>query len=200
LEGLKHTNLEGVSAILSVSPYYNKPSQAGIVQHFRMIADASPLPIVLYNVPGRTASNLKASTTLELAEHQNIIAVKEASADLVQCIEIAKHAPNDFLLISGDDMLTVPMIAIGAQGVISVLANAFPAHFSEMTRHALNGNFAEATKLLHTFLPINPLMYEEGNPVGVKQILAYKQVCENHVRLPLLSATESLQHKILSLL
>jgi 4-hydroxy-tetrahydrodipicolinate synthase len=200
LDGLKHTNLEGVSAILSVSPYYNKPSQAGIIQHFTAIADASPLPIVLYNVPGRTASNLKAETTLRLAEHKNIIATKEASGDLVQCTEIARYAPAHFSLISGDDLLTVPTIAIGGKGVISVLANAFPANFSEMTRQALAGNFAQSTALLHGFLDINPLMYEEANPVGVKQVLEFQGVCSNHVRLPLLPATESLQNRIKALL
>lgn len=200
LETLKHTNLEGVSAILSVSPYYNKPSQAGIIQHFTAIADASRLPIVLYNVPGRTASNLKAETTLRLAEHKNIIATKEASGDLVQCTEIARYAPSHFSLISGDDLLTVPTIAIGGKGVISVLANAFPTNFSEMTRQALAGNFAQATALLHGFLDINPLMYEEANPVGVKQVLDFQGVCSNHVRLPLLPATESLQNRIKALL
>jgi 4-hydroxy-tetrahydrodipicolinate synthase len=196
LEAIKHTDLEGVSAILSVSPYYNKPSQAGIIQHFTAIADASPLPIVLYNVPARTMSNLKAETTLALATHPNIIATKEASGDLVQCMEIARNLPAHFQLISGDDLLTVPMISIGAKGVISVLANAFPVNFAEMTRQALQGNFAKASELLYQFLNINPLMYEESNPVGVKQVLALQGVCTNCVRLPLLPATENLQKKI----
>ncbi len=200
LENLKHTSLEGVSAILSVSPYYNKPSQAGIIAHFTAVADASKLPIVLYNVPARTASNLKAETTLRLAAHTNIIATKEASGDLVQCMEIARHAPAGFTLISGDDMLAVPMIATGAKGVISVLANAFPTLFSDMTRYALKGNFEEASRILYGFLDINPLMYEESNPVGVKQVLHFQQVCQNYVRLPLLPASESLQQRIKTLL
>ena len=200
LETLQHTNLEGVSAILSVSPYYNKPSQAGIIQHFTAIADASKLPIILYNVPARTSSNLKAETTLRLAEHKNIIATKEASGDLAQCMEIAKNAPQDFVLLSGDDLLAVPMIATGAKGVISVLANALPTQFSEMIRQALAGNFKEASQLLYGFLEINPLMYEESNPVGVKQILDFQGVCKNYVRLPLLPASESLQKRIGALL
>lgn len=200
LETLKNTNLEGVSAILSVSPYYNKPSQAGIIQHFTAIADASKLPIILYNVPARTSSNLKAETTLRLAEHANIIATKEASGDLVQCMEIVKNAPKHFTLLSGDDLLAVPMIAIGAKGVISVLANAFPTKFSEMTRQALAGNFGEASQLLYEFLDINPLMYEEANPVGVKQVLDFQGVCKNCVRLPLLPASENLQKRINALL
>ncbi len=200
LDTLKKTNLEGVTAILSVSPYYNKPPQAGIIKHFTVLADASLLPIVLYNVPGRTASNMKAETTLSLAEHKNIIGVKEASGDLVQCVEIAQHAPPHFQLISGDDLLTVPMIAIGAKGVISVLANALPVDFSEMTRQALQGNFVGATALLHGFLPINPLMYEESNPVGVKQILEFLGVCTNEVRLPLIAASENLKNRLSKLL
>jgi 4-hydroxy-tetrahydrodipicolinate synthase len=196
VEGIKKTELSGVSAILSVSPYYNKPSQNGLYEHFRIIAETSPLPIILYNVPGRTACNMKAETTLRLAEHPNIIATKEASGDLVQCLEIAKSAPEGFLLISGDDLLTVPMISIGAKGVISVLANAFPCGFRAMTDFALQGKYAEASTETFKFLEINPLMYEEANPVGIKQCLANLGICQNYVRLPLLSASETLQNRI----
>ncbi|MCU0447269.1 MAG: 4-hydroxy-tetrahydrodipicolinate synthase [Microscillaceae bacterium] len=196
LTTIQKTDFAGIDALLSVSPYYNKPSQNGIYEHFRAIADASPVPIILYNVPGRTASNMKAETTLRLAEHPNIIATKEASGDLVQCMEIAKHKPQDFLLLSGDDLLTNSMIAIGAQGVISVLANAFPEIFRKMTHSALQNRFAEANQALYKLLEINPLMYEESNPVGIKQVLQYQGICGNQVRLPLLRASEALQAKI----
>jgi 4-hydroxy-tetrahydrodipicolinate synthase len=196
LETIQQTDFSGVDAILSVSPYYNKPSQNGIYEHFRCIADTSPVPVILYNVPGRTASNLKAETTLRLAEHPNIIATKEASGDLGQCMEIAKFKPQDFLLLSGDDLLTNSMIAIGAQGVISVLANAFPEIFAKMTHLALENNFAQSNQELYKLLEINPLMYEEANPVGIKQVLEYLGVCGNQVRLPLLSASENLKAKI----
>jgi 4-hydroxy-tetrahydrodipicolinate synthase len=200
LDTIKQTDFEGISAVLSVSPYYNKPSQQGIVEHFKAIADASPVPIILYNVPGRTASNLKAETTLQLAEHPNIIGTKEAAGDMVQCMEIAKHKPADFLLLSGDDLLTTAMMAIGAEGVISVLANAFPVEFSQVARLALENNYAQSAEALFKFLEINPLMYEEANPVGVKQVLDFMGICGNQVRLPLVSASSSLQHRIKQIL
>ncbi|WP_299454808.1 4-hydroxy-tetrahydrodipicolinate synthase [uncultured Microscilla sp.] len=196
IEDIGHTPLDGVDAILSVSPYYNKPSQEGIYQHYMMLADQSPKPIILYNVPGRTASNISAHTTLRLAQHENIVGVKEASGDLVQCIEIAKNKPEDFLLISGDDMLTIPMMSVGGQGVISVLANAFPSIFSEMVADALAGNYRKASQNLYQLNSINPLMYTESNPVGVKHAMALQGVCGNTVRLPLLPASEGLQAQI----
>lgn len=196
LEDMEHTPLDGVDAILSVSPYYNKPSQEGIYQHYVALADASPKPVILYNVPGRTASNILAHTTLRLAQHENIIGVKEASGDLVQCIEIAKNKPEDFLLISGDDMLTIPMMSVGGQGVISVLANAFPGIFSGMVDDALAGNYRKASQNLYQLTSINPLMYTESNPVGVKHAMALQGVCGNAVRLPLLSASPELQAQI----
>lgn len=196
LQQFKNTNLEGVDAILSVSPAYNKPSQRGIVAHYQALADASPLPLILYNVPGRTSSNVSAETTLQLAEHPNIIATKEASGNLEQCAKIAQYKPDDFLLISGDDMLTIPMIALGGQGVISVMANAFPVIFQDMVKNALEGNFEAARKALFKLTALNPLMYEESNPVGVKQALALQEVCSNEVRLPLLNASPELQEKI----
>jgi 4-hydroxy-tetrahydrodipicolinate synthase len=199
-ELFRSTDLAGVTAILSASPAYNKPSQAGLVQHFLRLAEASPLPIILYNVPGRTASNITAETTLRLAQHPNIIGIKEASGNLEQCMTIAARQPAGFLLISGDDMLTPALIACGGVGVISVLANAFPKRFSAMTRHALAGDFAASRKLLYEFLALNPLMYEESNPVGVKAALAARGVCEAAVRLPLLEASGGLKERIQKLL
>ncbi|RZK28565.1 MAG: 4-hydroxy-tetrahydrodipicolinate synthase, partial [Hymenobacter sp.] len=187
-------------AILSASPAYNKPSQAGIVAHYQRLADASPLPLLLYNVPGRTGSNMSAETTLTLAGHSNIIGVKEASGNVEQCLAILARKPADFLFLSGDDMLTVPLIACGAVGIITVLGNAFPQKFSAMTRAALAGDFARAQQLLFDFVPLNPLMYEEGNPVGVKAALALQGVCDAAVRLPLVAASEGLTARIKALL
>lgn len=196
LEKLKTFDLSHVDALLSVSPYYNKPSQEGIYQHYLTIAEATDLPIILYNVPGRTSSNILAETTLRLAEIPNIIGIKEASGNLEQCMQILKQKPEDFLLISGDDVLTVPMIAIGAQGVISVLANAFPAAFSDMVAKALLGDFKQAAKVLMNFTSINSLMYEESNPVGIKQALSHLGVCGPDVRLPLVKASDGLAKRI----
>ncbi|GAB3224044.1 4-hydroxy-tetrahydrodipicolinate synthase [Hymenobacter seoulensis] len=197
---IQQTDLNGVDALLSASPYYNKPSQRGIIAHYRLIADASPVPVILYNVPGRTASNLTAATTLELATHPNIIGIKEASGNLEQCIAIAAAKPDDFLLISGDDMMTTSLISFGSVGIISVLANAFPRRFSDMTRHALNGDFKAASELLFGFSDLNPLMYEESNPVGVKAALAAQGLCTDAVRLPLVEGSESLKERIGKLL
>lgn len=196
VETIKSTNFEGVDALLSVSPYYNKPSQEGIYQHFKAVADASPVPVILYNVPGRTASNITAETTLRLAAHKNIFAVKEASGNIEQCMKIAKAMPKDFLLISGDDLLTVPLYSIGAKGVISVLANAYPVVFQKMKEFSFAGDFAKASKEQFKILEINGPMYEEGNPVGVKQLMSYMGLCGNHVRLPLVEASEGLKKKI----
>lgn len=197
---IKQTDLEGITAILSVSPYYNKPSQQGIYQHFVQVADAAPVPVILYNVPGRTGSNMAGETTVKLASHDNIVAIKEASGNLEQCMYIAKHKPENFLLISGDDLLTVPMTSFGAVGVISVLANAFPGKFSNMVRLALDGNYKEASELLLNFVDINPLMYEESNPVGVKAVLERFGVCTSQVRLPLVEASAGLKDRLFKLL
>ena len=196
LEKIKKTDWRGVDAILSVSPYYNKPSQEGIYQHYLAVADASPVPVILYNVPGRTGSNISAATTLRLAEHKNIIGIKEASGNMEQCMEIAAHKPSDFLLISGDDLLSVPLIALGGVGTISVLANAYPMVFRQMVHKALEGDFAQASQALFQFLAINPLLYAEGNPVGIKEALALQKVCEAHVRLPLVAASSKLKEQI----
>lgn len=200
VESLTNINLAGVSAILSVSPYYNKPSQEGIFRHYTRIADAAPIPIILYNVPGRTASNISADTTIRLANHPNIIGTKEASGNLEQCMLIAKNKPDDFMLISGEDMLTLPMITIGAEGVISVLANAFPGKFSRMVRLGLGYNFNEASKILFDLVDLNPLMYEESNPVGIKAVLDLLGICGPNVRLPLVEASAALREKLSRLL
>ncbi|QNF33024.1 4-hydroxy-tetrahydrodipicolinate synthase [Adhaeribacter swui] len=197
---IRRTDFTGVTAILSVSPYYNKPTQQGLYQHYLEIANASPVPVILYNVPGRTVINLTAETTLKLAKHPNIIGIKEASGNLEQCLQIVKHKPADFMLISGDDMLTVPLISVGAEGVISVLGNAFPEKYCQMVKLALDHNFPEATKLLLDFTEINPLMYEESNPVGIKAVLEILGIARPYVRLPLLEATMALKTKLQKLL
>jgi 4-hydroxy-tetrahydrodipicolinate synthase len=200
LEDLRQTDFTGVSAILSVSPAYNKPSQQGIYQHFMAIADASPVPVILYNVPGRTASNMTAETTLRLAKHVNIIGIKEASGNLEQAMQIAKYKPEGFMLISGDDLLTLPMLTFGAEGVISVLANAYPEKFSNLVRLGLNHNFRDASSLLFELLDLNPLMYEESNPVGIKAVLELFGICGPTVRLPLVEASPALKDKLQKLL
>lgn len=196
IETIKNTDLSGVDAILSVSPYYNKPTQEGIYQHYIKLADVSPVPVILYNVPGRTASNITAATTLRLAEHPNIIGVKEASGSLEQAMLVSRDKPKDFMLISGDDTLTVPLYSIGAVGVISVLANAFSDIFKEMKDAAFANDYSKASAAAFRLLDINPLMYTESNPVGIKQVLKELGVCDNYVRLPLLPASEELIQQI----
>lgn len=193
---IKQTSFDGIDAILSVCPYYNKPSARGVIAHYQAVADASPVPVILYNIPGRTGINMSAETVLKLAEHPNIIGVKEASCVIEQCMEIAHHKPEDFLLISGDDVQALPIISIGGVGVMSVIANAFPQQFSDMIHLALEGNFADARKTLGNFLAIDPFLYEEGNPVGVKKILEIKGIISSQVRMPLVSASQSLGEKL----
>lgn len=192
LEEIASTDLSKVTAILSVSPYYNKPSQAGIVAHYQKIADHSPVPVILYNVPGRTMSNMTWQTTIELSKHPNIIGMKEASSDMSQCMRIASKMPEGFMLISGDDILTPAMRVMGGVGVISVLANAYPTLFKTISHAPLEEAEASATKILD----INPLMYEEANPVGVKALLGLMGICSDMVRLPLLPASEDLKKRI----
>ena len=196
LDAIRQTDFTGVAAILSVSPYYNKPSQQGLYHHYLEIANACPVPVILYNVPGRTASNLTAETTLKLAKHPNIIGTKEASGQLEQCMKIVRYAPKNFMLISGDDMLTVPLYAIGGKGVISVLANAFPVTFRRMKEFAFAGAYNKAAAEQMRIIEINGPMYEEGNPVGVKYLLSTMGVCGDAVRLPLLKASPKLRGKI----
>jgi 4-hydroxy-tetrahydrodipicolinate synthase len=196
LEMIKGTDLKGVDALLSVSPYYNKPSQEGIFRHFEAIADTSPVPVILYNVPGRTSSNIAAETTIRLASHKNIVGTKEASGNLEQCMRIARDTPRDFMLISGDDMLTVALYALGAKGVISVLANAYPVIFRRMKEFSFAGNFGKATEEIYKLLDLNPLMYEESNPVGLKALMAGMGLCTGMVRLPLAPASAALEKRI----
>lgn len=196
LDLIAATDLSSVTALLSVSPYYNKPTQEGIYQHYNCIADACPVPVVLYNVPGRTMSNVEAETTLRLSAHPNIIGVKEASGDIDQCREIASKSPKDFLLISGEDMSTKEIIQVGGSGVISVIANALPEQMDNIVTSGLEGSFDAAQKATDLLQAINPLLYDESNPVGVKEILRLQQVCGNQVRLPLLKATEMLKSRI----
>jgi 4-hydroxy-tetrahydrodipicolinate synthase len=193
----KSSDFDHIDAILSVSPYYNKPNQRGIYQHYKAIAEASPVPVILYNVPGRTSSNVLAETTVKLAEDfKNIIAMKEASGNLEQCMKIIKHKPKDFLLISGDDMLTLPMIAAGADGVISVVANAFPKDFSEMTRQVLAGNVKEAQRLHYKLTEIIEQLFADGNPAGIKAVLEMMKICNGNVRLPLVRVNKATQNAL----
>jgi len=190
-------DFNNIDAILSVSPYYNKPNQLGIYEHYKSIAKESPVPIILYNVPGRTASNITAATTVKLAkDFKNIIAIKEASGNLEQCMKIIKHKPKDFLVISGDDMLTLPMIACGAEGVISVIANAFPKDFSEMTRQILAGNVNVAQKLHYKFTDIIEQLFADGNPAGIKAVLEIQNICTANVRLPLVKINKDTQKEL----
>jgi len=193
---VKEMDWTGVDALLSVSPYYNRPSQKGIIAHYEAIANACPVPVILYNVPKRTGSNLSAETTLVLSKHENIIGIKEASGDFGQIVDIISNKSDDFLLISGDDMCTIPMISLGAVGVISVLANAFPKEMSSMTNAALGGNYPLAKSFLSKLSHINPHMYSEASPVGVKEVLRQIGICENHVRLPLLLPSHGLMEAI----
>ncbi|MCL4160717.1 UNVERIFIED_CONTAM: hypothetical protein GTU68_031810 [Idotea baltica] len=200
VEHVRNMDWNGVDALLSVSPYYNRPSQKGIVAHYTEVANACPVPVILYNVPSRTGSNMTAETTLELSQHENIIGIKEASGDFGQIVDIVAGKEDEFMLISGDDMCTVPMISMGAVGVISVLANAFPSEMSFMTRAALQGEFSKATAFLSQLSKINPYMYVEANPVGVKEALRQLGKCENYVRLPLVQASEELVESIKELI
>lgn len=186
VEKLKNESFEGIDAILSVVPYYNKPSQEGIYQHYKAIAEASKLPIVLYNVPGRTGVNMSAETTLRLAnEFSNVVAIKEASGDMTQMDEIIKRKPENFDVISGDDGITFPLITLGAVGVISVIANAFPKEFSRMARLALAGDYQNALTIHHSFSELFNLLFVDGNPAGVKSMLNMMGYIENKLRLPL---------------
>ena len=193
LDEIEATEFYGVASILSVSPYYNTPTQEGIIAHYKALADASPVPLVLYNIPGRTMSNLTASTTLALSHHPNIVGIKEASGNLEQCMQIAASMPKDFLLLSGDDLLTKPILSIGGSGVISVLANALPATFKTM----IEGDSEASLEAAYSLLELNSLMYLEGNPVGLKNLLLHQGIItSDQVRLPLLRASKELSHKI----
>lgn len=187
---------KGVDGILSVSPYYNKPVQKGIVEHYKYIAECTDLPIILYNVPGRTGSNMLASTSLELAKVGNIVAVKEASGDLEQINDVLKSAPDGFSLLSGDDLITYPMMAMGADGVISVVANCFPKLFSEMVNSARNGDFVKSRDIHFELTEISKLLFEEGNPGGAKACLAHQGIMEKYMRRPLYPISNDLEKRI----
>lgn len=189
---------QGVDGILSVAPYYNKPTQAGYVAHYKHLADNTDLPIILYNVPGRTGSNVLAETTLELAEVKNIVAMKEASGNMEQIMEIIRCRPEGFLVLSGDDAITLPLIAAGADGVISVVANSFPSHFSKMVTSALNGDFETARKYHYELLPVTKLLFAEGNPGGVKIALEELGWMKPDMRLPLVQVSDALKAKIIA--
>jgi 4-hydroxy-tetrahydrodipicolinate synthase len=193
---ISEQDFEGVDALLSVSPYYNKPTQEGIYEHYMQIADASPVPVILYNVPGRTSSNITAATTLRLAGHPNIIGIKEASGNFDQCMSIIKKRPAGFLVISGDDNITLPLIAAGLDGVISVVANAWPKEFSEMVRLARANRFDQARKWHYSLFDIIPLLFAEGNPSGIKHALKIKSICNDFVRLPLVPVSRELSQQL----
>ena len=201
VEELRTADWHGIDGVLSVCPYYNKPSQEGLYQHFKAIASATSLPVVLYNVPGRTGINMKAETTVRLARDcQNIVAIKEASGSLEQVDEILKNAPKDFAVISGDDALTYPMVACGAVGVISVIGNALPREFSKMLRLEFNNEFAAARKIHHKFTDLFSLLFVDGNPAGVKAMLHEMGFIENVLRLPLVPTRITTKQRISEIL
>ena len=197
VKDLREGDWSGIDGILSVCPYYNKPSQEGLYQHFKAIAEASPVPVVLYNVPGRTGVNMSAETTLRLArDFENIVAIKEASGDITQMDDIIKNKPSDFMVISGDDGITFPLITLGAVGVISVIGNAFPREFSRMVRLALNGDYASALTIHHRFTELFSLLFVDGNPAGVKCLLHAMGYIQNQLRLPLVPTRITTYEKI----
>jgi 4-hydroxy-tetrahydrodipicolinate synthase len=194
---VRHSNLCGIDGILSVAPYYNKPTQRGLIQHFKAIATSSPIPVILYNVPGRTCSNITSETCLELAGAcENIVGIKEASGDIAQIMRIIKGKSDNFLVISGDDMMTIPIIALGGSGVISVLANAFPAATSELVANSLKSNFKAAREIQLRFLEMTDLLFVEGNPAGAKAMLTIMGLCQNNLRLPLVPVTRTIYTRI----
>lgn len=194
---LKTRDLSAFVAILSVSPYYNKPTQEGIYQHFKAIAGASPIPVILYNVPGRTGSNMLPATVLRLAhDFDNIVAIKEAAGDIVQAMQILKSKPENFLVISGDDMIALPMVLAGGAGVISVIGQGFPKEFSEMIRLGLNRKVDEAYKYQYLLADVIDMIFEQGNPAGIKQVLASLKISENTVRLPLVNVDQELSTRL----
>lgn len=191
------TPFKGVDAILSVCPYYNKPQQEGIYQHFKIISEASPVPVILYTVPGRTSSNIAASTTIRLArECPNIIGIKEASGNFDQISYVLKHRPKDFLVLSGDDGLTLPLLSMGVDGVISVVANSFPGEFSEMVRSGLAGDFVKARNLHFLLIDFINALFADGSPAGIKAALETQKLCSNYLRLPLVPVNKEVHKQI----
>ena len=196
-EAIKAQDFTGIQGILSVVPYYNKPNQRGMKAHFKAIADASPVPVVMYNVPGRVGVNLQAATCVELAQHPNIIAVKEASGNLQQIMEILRDKPADFDVLSGDDGITQPLVALGAQGVISVAANAYTKPFSRMMKAMKEGRTEEALHLHYAMMRMNQLIFADGNPAGIKCLMSRMGLCQNVLRLPLVKANEKVEADII---
>lgn len=198
---VRETDFDGIDAVLSVSPYYNKPQQKGLVYHYKAIAAICPVPIIIYNVPGRTGCNITSETTLQIAhEIPGIIGIKEASHDLAQCARIMKYKPEGFLVISGNDDLALPFMAIGGDGVISVIANAFPSEFSQMIRFCLQNEYLKAREIHNRLLDITEAIYADGSPSGVKAILSHKELCQNALRLPLVKINKGLSNQIAAML
>jgi len=197
IDEIAQTDLSNFSAILSVSPYYNKPTQSGIYEHFKSIAETSPIPIIIYNVPGRTASNISVDTVIKLAKNcDKIVAVKEAAGDMVQAMRLLQQKPKDFMVISGDDMIALPMVLAGASGVISVIGQGFPKFFSKLIRLGLQGHAKEAYDLQYKIMDSIDYIFEEGNPAGIKALLNIKEICTTEVRLPLVCASLKLQDNL----
>ena len=197
VEELKNRDLSPFAAILSISPYYNKPTQEGIYQHFKAISEASEIPVILYNVPSRTGSNMLPSTVMRLAnDFKNIIAIKEAAGDMVQAMQLLKNKPKDFLVLSGDDMIALPMVLAGGSGVISVIGQGFPKEFSEMIRLGLNRKVDDAFKTHYLLSDSIDMIFEQGNPAGIKQVFHSLGIAENTVRLPLVKVDDSLASRI----
>ena len=196
LQNIKNQDFSGVDGILSVVPYYNKPNQKGMKAHFEAVADNSPVPVVLYNVPGRVGVNLQSATCVELAKHNNIVAVKEASGNLQQIMEILRDKPADFDVLSGDDGITQPMMALGAKGVISVAANGYPDVFCKMVTSMMNNDAATALPLHYKMLRMNNLIFADGNPAGIKCLMAYQNLCKNVLRLPLVTVNENVKNDL----
>ncbi len=194
---IKNQNFDGIDAILSVSPYYNKPTQEGIYQHFKAVAEASEVPVILYNVPGRTSSNMEVSTVVRLAnDFNNIIGIKEAKGDIVQAMNLIKETPEGFLVISGDDMITLPMVLAGGAGVISVIAEGFPKLFSDMVRLGLEKEVEDAFKLHYQIAPAIDMIFEQGNPAGIKAVFAQRGLALNELRLPLVPVSQDLAERL----
>lgn len=197
VDKIRHTDLSSIAAILSVAPYYNKPNQKGLYAHYKAIAEASNTPIILYNVPGRCGVNMIAETTLQLAnDFSNIIGIKEASGNMAQCMEILANKPQGFTVVSGEDALVLPMIALGAQGVISVAANAYPNIMSELVTHSLKSNMKKARTVHEKLLPFSNAIFDEGNPTGIKAALEIMGICQNNLRLPLVKSSKQLYSKL----
>jgi 4-hydroxy-tetrahydrodipicolinate synthase len=197
VEELRTRDLSAFVAVLSVSPYYNKPTQEGIYQHFKAVSEASPIPVILYNVPGRTASNMLPETVIRLAnDFENIVAIKEAAGDLVQAMQLLKNKPKDFLVISGDDMIALPIVLAGGSGVISVIGQGFPKEFSEMIRLGLNRKVDDAYKLHYLLADCIDMIFEQGNPAGIKEVFSILGITENAVRLPLVTVDKLLSDRL----